>query len=397
MKTTIRILVAVSAAVLWSGCAQADATTSIRLEYLSNGQSYRGSSFTYKLLPMKGGEFDLRLTKIGKEVKRVLKTSGLEESSAPDMIIFFDFGSGGIKEIEHSIPYAIRGQTGITSLRTTGTIFGNTINTKTTTTPQYGVIGQGEHKYTTYIDSYYLSLMAIDAKSLTQGEPKQLWTAILTSSGKLFDEDLSLKAMLTAIKDKIGTRRDSSYSLHMTKSQIINPPHEMGLDVDTVAERSKDYLTQMNKTIESRSPQPYSQENATQSLVKQVENWTVFCQRTDNTINGCGMTDTGITVFIDAKNHTPTVLVGVGEHLAPESQVCLETDDEAQCIEVERHTADRHPPTKKSFGESAFWKLENSKKVQVTYTPDKQNVHNLHSINMNHYHEALGVLRDSLP
>src|SRR5574340_306871 len=130
-----------------------DSIVSVAIEYLSDGANYRRSDIAYKLLPMKGSEFDLKLIKTGNEIKRIIKASGLRESSDPDMIILFDFGSGGVTPIEHSVPYAIRGQTGVSSTMTTGTIYGNTINMTTTSTPTYGITGYGEYKYTTYIDS----------------------------------------------------------------------------------------------------------------------------------------------------------------------------------------------------------------------------------------------------
>ncbi|MDQ1315665.1 MAG: hypothetical protein QG662_1774, partial [Pseudomonadota bacterium] len=189
MKSSTPVLVVIYFAFL-AGCASqstidkndaVNSFTSVGIEYLSNGTDYRKSNLTYKLLPINGSEFDLKLIKTGKEIKRILKTAGMEESSDPDVIVFFDFGSGEIKPIEHGIPYAIRGQTGVASTTTTGMIYGNNISLITRVNPTYGVVGYGEHKYTTYIDSHHLSLVAIDARSLKKGEPKQLWMVVAAS------------------------------------------------------------------------------------------------------------------------------------------------------------------------------------------------------------------------
>lgn len=103
MKIQIPILGVMCVAFLLLGCTSAtrnvseptETVTSISLEYLSNGTNYRNTNLTYKLVPMKGSEFDLRLIKIGKEIKRVLKTSGVEESNNPDIIVFLISGAVG--------------------------------------------------------------------------------------------------------------------------------------------------------------------------------------------------------------------------------------------------------------------------------------------------------------
>lgn len=197
-------------------------TTHIFFSYLSNGTNYRNSNITYKLLPMDGGEFDLRLLKIGKEFKRILNASGMEESDNPDIIVFFDYGNGNISENEHSIPYAIRGQTGIASTTTTGTISGGNINMRTMVIPTYGTTGYGEYKYKTYTYSHSLTMMALDAEGLKKGNPKQLWVANAGSAGKVFDEDLNLKALLMVIKNHIGRPEDASHRTMMTKEEILN-------------------------------------------------------------------------------------------------------------------------------------------------------------------------------
>ncbi|MDZ7585567.1 MAG: hypothetical protein U0938_12175 [Thiobacillus sp.] len=403
MKTLMLALLFVLSAL--TGCASpptkekadgGDSIVSIGIEYLSDGTNYRRSNIPYKLLPMKGSEFDLKLIKTGNEIKRIIKTSGLHESDDPDVIILFDFGSGGVTPIEHSLPYAIRGQTGVSSTMTTGTIYGNTINMTTTSTPTYGITGYGEHKYTTYIDSHYLSLVAIDAKSLNKGKPKEMWRAIVTSSGKLFDESLSLRAMLMAIKKHVGDKRDAAYSFHMKKKDVINPPRELELDVDAVAERLDFYLRQVNDSISARAPQPYSPSNKNQELKNKVKDWVLFCQKWDGKSIGCGMSTNGITVFIDETSHAPLVLVGEHEFLAPASEACLEIDGEMSCSKVEGSTADSNPPKQKVFRDSAFWKLEKAKRVRVSYVLDSNKGADLKTINMTDYPEALNELRRSL-
>lgn len=406
MKSSTPIILLVIFFVSLAGCASqstsdkndaANILTSVGIQYLSNGTDYRKSNLTYKLLPINGSEFDLKLIKTGNEIKRILRTAGMEESSNPDVIVYFDFGSGEIKPIEHSIPYAIRGQTGVASTTTTGTIYGSNISLSTRVNPTYGVIGYGEHKYTTYIDSYHLSLLAIDVSSLKKGEPKQLWMAVAASSGKLFNESLSLKAMLMNIKDFIGRGNDVSFSVHMKKEEITNPSHEMQLEVDQVTERSNLYLKQINDSYEINQPQPYSQSNQNQQAIKKIGNWVVFCQRKDGKTNGCGMTDNGITIFIEEKSHAATILVGGHEFLASGSDVCLEVDNEITCLEVEDKKDDRSPPKYKVFRDALFWKLEKAKHVMVSYTFDQEKVINTNNIDMSHYSGALDTLRRSLP
>lgn len=373
-----------------------DSLVSISVEYLSDGTDYRKSGRTYKLLPMKGSEFDLKSIKVGNEIKRIINASGLKESNAPETIILFDFGSGGITPIEHSVPYAIRGQTGISSTTTTGTIYSNTINLTTTSTPVYGVTGYGEYKYTTYIDSHYLLLVALGAKSSTDGNQRQIWRAIVTSSGKLFDEKLNLKALLMAIKNYIGGKNDATYSFHMKKEDIINPPREMELDVDAVAERADAYISRVNDLINTRVPQPYSAGNKNQELKGKVKDWSVFCQHVDGKNIGCGVSTDGVTVFVSEAGHAPLVLVGDHEFLAPGSEVCLEIDGESSCVKVGNPGADGNLPKQKVFRESAFWKLEKAKQVRVSYLPANKNMANSKTIDMASYPEALSALRNSL-
>lgn len=229
----LMVILAVVFPVFVAGCTSqsirdkptaADYIASTKLNYLSNGTNYTQGNFTYMLLPMKGSESELKNIKTGKEIKKFLKASGMEESNNPDMIIFFDFGGGEVTSIERSIPYAIKGQTGISSATTTGAIYsGGNINLRTTVTPTYGTIGYGENKYTTHLDSHHLALLAIDANIPAKGDPTQLWLANVGSSGSLFDEDLSLRVMLMASKHYIGKEKDASSLRSWTRDQIVNP------------------------------------------------------------------------------------------------------------------------------------------------------------------------------
>lgn len=403
MRSLIPPTIAVILFATLAGCASQptneksdESYTSISIEYLSNGTSYRKRNLTYKLLPMKGGEFDLKLIKVGKEFKRILKASGIEESSNPDIIVFFDFGSGGITSNEHSIPYAIKGQTGVASSTTTGTIIGGNISMRTTVTPTYGTTGYGEYKYKTYTTSYHLSMMAVNATDFKKGDPKQLWVVTAASAGPLFDEDLNLKAMLMAIKDHIGGYQDVSYASRMTRGTIVNPPPHMELDVDGVTERSNLQLRKINDLLDLHKPQPYSKSNQNQEIIKKVNNWDVFCQKKDDKIIGCGMTDSGMTVFIEKKGYTATILVGRHELLSAGSEVCLELDADIACLKIEGQITDRSLPKYKAFGGDLFWRLEKTKQVKVSYAYDKGTTH-VDNVNMIYYLDALDILRRSLP
>jgi hypothetical protein len=392
-------------AIIVSGCASEppikktyETSTIISINYLSNGTNYRNSKITYKLLPIEGGEFELRQLKVGKEFKRILKASGMEESDNPDIIVFFNFRSGGITEKEHSVPYAIRGQTGVASTTTTGTIIGGNINMRTTVIPTYGTTGYGEYKYKTYTDSYSLSMMAVDPDSLKKGNPKQLWWVFAASTGQIFGEELNLKALLMTVKDHIGSPRDTSHSTSMTRGEILNPSPDMELDVDGVAVRK-------NQSTDLFSPQPYSISNKNQELKKVVNNWNIYCQKLDGkymgvkldgSIIGCGMTDnTGVTVFIQAKGYVGTILVGGKDLLLAGSDVCVEHDADITCLKVEDRKVNHSPSKHKTFSDDLFWKLEKAKQVKITYTSDKETISK--NIDMSNYSDALDSVRRSLP
>ena len=377
--------------------------TSISFEYLSDGTNYRrnphrSSNVTYRLLPMDGGAFDLKTIKVGKEFKRILKASGMDESDNPDMIVFFSFKYDGVSSKEQSIPYAIKGQTGISSATTTGTVIGGNVHMRTTVIPTYGTTGYGEHKYTTYSDTYTISMVALDAVGYKTGKPKQLWTVTAASSGTLLNEELNLKALLMSIKDNIGGSRDhSSKSKFLTKEQIVNPAPYNDLDVDGITEGANATIKQLNATAALHAPQPYSNKNINQELIKKINNWNVFCQKKDGEITGCGMTDAGITIFIERKNYDSSILIGSNESLSPGSDVCLELDGNNTCLKVGAREPNTPDVGYKVFKGDLFWKLEKAQLVKVAYLSDKEKNSRIENIDMSHYSDALETLRRSLP
>jgi hypothetical protein len=232
-----------------SGSYQSNSYTIVSSDVISNGKNYRHSDIRFKLVS--GSGEGLRDQKVGEKVRRILAAGGFIESPDPDLLIVYRYNHGGTSEIEHSIPYDIRGITGVQSANTYGQIFNGNLSATTTYQPSYGVVGRGEYKYATNLYFYNMSLTAYDMKSIDRGNKNEVFDAKMHSGSQFSDFDLNVIAMLLAIKEQIGVGMDfPSGTRTIFKNELINPSSDYyRLDIDVAKNKADEFI----KSIQTKS------------------------------------------------------------------------------------------------------------------------------------------------
>lgn len=231
-----------------SGNYRSTSYTIVSSDVAGNGKYYRHSGTKYKLVNEVGE--GLRDKKVDEQVRLMLSTGGFIESPDPDLLIKYRYNHGGASAIEHSIPYDVRGVTGIQSANTYGQIINGSISATTTYQPSYGVVGRGEYKYTTNLYFYHMSFTAYNIKSLNQGKREEVFDARMHAGSQFSDFDLNVTAMLLAIKEVIGTGMDfPSGNRTIFKDDIINPSSDdLRLDVDASKKRVDQFINSIKDT-----------------------------------------------------------------------------------------------------------------------------------------------------
>ena len=139
-------------------------------------------------------------------IKGYQKTQSLSEA---DIAVYLSYGIGEPETKQSTVSIPIVGQTGISSVKTTGSLstFGNTAtySENKTYTPTYGVTGVRTRtkSYTTY--DRYIRLIAIDLNEYRKTNKEvQVWNTTVTSTGTSGDLRRVFPVMLAASKSYIG-------------------------------------------------------------------------------------------------------------------------------------------------------------------------------------------------
>ena len=176
----MRNIVLVLLFVLLGGCATVETRVSAFHEL---EQSLSG--VTYALIPTKEQEGSLEFQSYAKLVKSELEKRGMTEAPVEQAkyAIFMFYGIDDGKQVVSSYP--IFGQTGTSSLYTTGTVtsYGNTASYSGTTykTPTYGVVGSRASTATVF--KRYLNIDIIDIAKSGNGKVQKVYEGKAISSG----------------------------------------------------------------------------------------------------------------------------------------------------------------------------------------------------------------------
>ena len=201
-----RLLAAVAAVCLLSGCATQTFITSV------NG--YVGTGFAptlrHAVVPLDGGQAgDLQFAEVRQQVERALGQTGLQVAATgerPDVGVFVDYGIGAPRIETAVLSLPVWGQTGVSSSTTTGTINrSGSFNAVTTNTPSYGVVGTNNVPISSTVYDRFLTLNGFDLNEYARTkEVKRLWQIKVTSSGSSGDLRLVIPYLLASAVPYIG-------------------------------------------------------------------------------------------------------------------------------------------------------------------------------------------------
>ena len=201
------------------GCGS---TASFTVKVDSISATHANTKQTYMLFPARDeiNKNDLQYKEYINYLNSALVENGfvnVKEPTQASLAIFVDYGIGEPKTNVHSYSLPIYGQTGVSSLNTTGSISpsGN-VNLSTTPVATYGVTGSipVTEKYDTY-DRYFI-LDAINFSLLRQsGTQTQVWKVTTTSTGSSSDLRRVFPVMVAASQPYIGRNSGKQIKLNI--------------------------------------------------------------------------------------------------------------------------------------------------------------------------------------
>lgn len=426
------VVVFISSIAQIQGCASSNKNTSspnqqmhnqyepyntVKVNYYTNKVRYRGNGRKYKLISSSLRSYDLAGSTERELVHDILKSLGWQSSENPDMTIIYDASYLGSDEIEHSIPYDIKGQVGYSSSNTTGQIssFGN-ITATTTYVPKYGTVGSGEYKYSTYLHSYSVRLEAYDSNSLADNKPEQLWKIDAITTGSIIERNVAIKSILIQAKPLMGSAHRANIEKTMYRSEILKFDmnsltedhfdafvNESRIHFDNLPEDKKRAMIAkadqkvkdiLRNSHNAKSPRAYRNNDNSMTLKTEDGEWIYYCQNNEKELVGCGMMQGDLVVFI-MNDGNGTVIVAGNRELKPGSRVCVYLDEEIMCLDAPPESDKEASISTKGihFGEKTFWKIEKSKHAKVSFFARDVDKDLVKQINMKDYNNHLNKLR----
>jgi len=189
-------------------------------------------------------ENNLQYIEFSDYIREILDDKGYVEAENLDdanLMIFFRYGISDPKTFQQTYSVPVWGQTGISSINTTGysmgsaygsaTGVGNTVygsaygssygNSTTKVNYNYGVTGyrQETATYTTYFRYLILDVYDLNAYR-KQGKPKMVWNTKVTSSGSSGDLRLVIPYMLAASSSYFGKNSNTKQTLKIQENYI---------------------------------------------------------------------------------------------------------------------------------------------------------------------------------
>jgi hypothetical protein len=174
---------------------------------------------TYASIPFKEQGGSLEHKTYDQLVKQELNAKGFKEEpiDKAEVVVFISYGIDTGREVVSSYP--IFGQTGVSSIYTTGTVqsYGSygTYSGTTTYTPTYGIVGAVPMSQTQY--TRFLKIEILDKKALVQQNIKKIYEAKVLSRGSSVQLSKVMPSMIKALFEdfpgKSGSTRSSTRSL----------------------------------------------------------------------------------------------------------------------------------------------------------------------------------------
>ncbi|HED00209.1 MAG TPA: hypothetical protein ENN18_07490 [Proteobacteria bacterium] len=168
---------------------------------------------------------DLEFREYASYVEKALASAGYIRAGNfkdANIAIFLAYGIGDPKEHQYTYSLPVRGQTGVSSSTTYGTItsYGGygTYHGTTTYTPTYGITG-----YTTHVGSYtsffrFFILDAVDLEEYQRSDKVvQIWRTTVTSRGSSGDLRKVFPILVAAAKSYIGTDTGKQIEVTLTE------------------------------------------------------------------------------------------------------------------------------------------------------------------------------------
>ena len=208
-----KVLIALLACALLSGCATGQIGCTVGVSSITNGEKIISGKTCAIISGMKDiNKDDLQYKEFERYIAKALTKKGYaitDNINEADIVVFLTYGIGDPQKHVFSYAVPVFGQTGVSSSQTFGTVqgFGNmaTYSGNTTYTPSYGVVGATPMVGEETLYTRYIRLDAFDMKAFRESKKeKRLWTTDMVSTGSSDDLRGVFPVMIAASEQYIG-------------------------------------------------------------------------------------------------------------------------------------------------------------------------------------------------
>jgi hypothetical protein len=211
-----------TAVVLLSGCTSLQ-HIDMSVNALSARDASPSANSSYVLVPGQADVAlgDLQFQEFSRYVERVLSTHGMQRTfdrEKAQTVVTLSYGIGDPQVFTQQISVPVFGQTGISSLNTTGQVVGNTFKSTTTVTPTYGITGYSQSTSSQTFFMRNMKLTAFKKEEVVRGSFNQLWMVSVASAGPTADLRLVFPYLATAAGPYIGKSPGRIVSVRLNRN-----------------------------------------------------------------------------------------------------------------------------------------------------------------------------------